>query len=218
MKERQEREKRKERKGGRGTDEVRGQWIQKARGKNAEPVCVRGGVREGGGRSGRRGIRSGSGGGAIPPGDQDAYFTVEAALVVPIALGILVMIIYMSFYLYDRCVMSQDCYVLSYRQSIEKGNADRAGQEKIRDQLGGKLFMLSGMDAGSSAGGTIRVKTEAAMDPPLFGLPVFGEENHWKIAVERKARKTDPPKDYRRVRRLLYLASKAVPGQTADTP
>ena len=151
-------------------------------------------------------------------GDHDAYCTVEAALVIPIVLGILVMIIYLSFYLYDRCVMAQDCYVLSYRQSIEKGNADRAGQEKIREQLAGKLFMLSGMDAGSSAGGTIRVKTEGQMDPPLFGLPVFEEENHWKIAVERKARKTDPPRDYRRVRRLLCLASKVMPGEAADTP
>lgn len=206
--------KKKERTGDRNSDTIPGQRTQKAFAKytekNTESGSVRGYVREGG--------RSGSGGRGIPSGGPDAYFTVEAALVIPIALSILVMIIYMSFYLYDRCVMAQDCYVLSYRQSIEKGNADRAGQEKIREQLGGKLFMLSGMDAGSSAGGTIRVKTEAAMDPPLFGLPVFEEENHWKIAVERKARKTDPPRDYRRVRRLLYLASKALPGQAAESP
>ena len=195
---------------GRGSGTASGQRGQKAFAKYTEKHPRPGGVREH--------VRGGGRGGGNPSGDQNAYFTVEAALVVPIALGILVMIIYMSFYLYDRCVMAQDCYVLSYRQSIEKGNADRAGQEKIREQLGGKLFMLSGMDAGSSAGGTIRVKTEASLDPPLFGLPVFEEENHWKIAVERRARKTDPPRDYRRVRRLLYLASKALPGQAAQSP
>lgn len=202
--------KKEEKPGGRGSGTVSGQRTQKTFEKDTEKNTKSGRVREH--------VRAGGRVEGNPSGDQNAYFTVEAALVVPTALGILVMIIYMSFYLYDRCVMAQDCYVLSYRQSIEKGNADRAGQEKIREQLGGKLFMLSGMDAESSAGGTVRVKTEASLDPPLFGLPVFEEENHWKIAVERRARKTDPPRDYRRVRRLLYLASKVLPGQAAESP
>lgn len=144
---------------------------------------------------------------------EEAYFTVEAALVIPVVLAIIVMIIYMSFYLYDRCVMQQDCCVLSYRQSIEKGTADRVSREKIREQFGEKLFMLSGLETGASSGGTIQVKSSAAMDPPLFGLPAFSEENQWRIGVVKKARKTDPPRDYRRVRRLLYLASKAMPGE-----
>ena len=67
--------------------------------------------------------------GIEPHGDKgrrkeaDAYFTVEAAVIVPIVLFLFVMIIYMSFYLYDRCVMTQDFYILSYRQSLEKGTA-----------------------------------------------------------------------------------------------
>ena len=77
--------------------------------------------------------------------EADAYFTVEAALIIPIVLCIFVMIIYLSFYLYDRCVMSQDWYVLSYRQSIEKGGADRAGRSAAGEQFGQKLFMLSRM-------------------------------------------------------------------------
>ena len=83
---------------------------------------------------------------------EEAYFTVEAALVMPVVLAIIVMIIYMSFYLYDRCVMQQDCCVLSYRQSIEKGTADRVSREKIREQFGEKLFMLSGLETGASSG------------------------------------------------------------------
>ena len=85
--------------------------------------------------------------------------------------------------------------------------------EQIREQFGEKLFMLSGLETGASSGGSIQVKSNARMDPPLFGLSAFGEENQWRIGVEKKARKTDPPKDYRRVRRLLYLASKAMPGE-----
>lgn len=145
------------------------------------------------------------------PSCSGAYFTVEAALVMPVVLCILVMVIYLSFYLYDRCVMAQDCYVLSYRQSIEKGKADRISQEKIRSQYGNKLFMLSALETGSSSGGTICVRSNARMSPPLFGLPVFEQEREWDLGVERKAKKTDPPKDFRRVRRTLFLASKVLP-------
>lgn len=144
--------------------------------------------------------------------DADAYFTVEAALVIPIVLCIFVMIIYLAFYLYDRCVMAQDCYVLSYRQSIEKGKADRSGQAAAKEQFGQKLFMLSRMETGCSDGGSICVKANAAMEPPLFGLDFFREERYWILGVQEKARRTDPPRDYRRVRRILNLASQAADG------
>lgn len=141
--------------------------------------------------------------------EAEAYFTVEAALVIPIMLGIFVMVLYLSFYLYDRCLLSQDCYVLSYRQSIEKGDRDRSGQAALSEQSGHKLFMLSRMETASTGGSTISVKTNAAMEPPLFGLDFFREQSYWILGVQEKARKTDPPRDYRRVRRLMNLASRA---------
>lgn len=136
----------------------------------------------------------------------EAYFTVEAAMVIPIVLCILVMLIYLAFYLYDRCILAQDCYVLSYRQSIEKGGADRAGPSAAGEQLGEKLFMLSGMSTDCSGGGTVCVSGRGSMAPPLFGLDFFHESGKWNLEVSGKAKKTDPPKDYRRVRRILYLA------------
>lgn len=138
--------------------------------------------------------------------EAEAYFTVEAALVIPIVLGIFVMILYLSFYLYDRCLLSQDCYVLSYRQSIEKGKEDRSGQEAASEQFGQKLFMLSRIETAAGGGSTVSVKANAAMEPPLFGLDVFREQRHWILGVQEKARKTDPPRNYRRVRRILNLA------------
>ncbi len=138
---------------------------------------------------------------------EDAYFTVEAALIVPVAICIFVMVMYMSFYLYDRCVMTQDCYVLSYRQSIEKAGRDRAGDETMLEQSGNRLFMLSDMQTGSSDGRIVEVRANGEMEPPLFGLPLFDSSGKWLIGIEKKARKTDPPKAYRKVRRILNLAA-----------
>ncbi|MDO5133144.1 MAG: hypothetical protein Q4D81_09200 [Eubacteriales bacterium] len=138
-----------------------------------------------------------------------AYFTVEASMIMPVVLCLSVMILYMSFYVYDRCVLSQDCYVLSYRQSIEKAGRDRAGRSAAEEQMGNKLFMLSGFESDASEGGTIRVRGKAAVEAPLFGLPVFEQNRIWILGVEKTARRTDPPAVYRKVRRILAVASGA---------
>ena len=44
--------------------------------------------------------------------------TVEAALVIPAAIFGMVLIIYMSFLVYGRCILSQDVYLLGFRASL----------------------------------------------------------------------------------------------------
>lgn len=48
----------------------------------------------------------------------NAYFTVEAALVLPVVLGVIVLIIYLWFFQYDRCLMEQDAGILALRGAI----------------------------------------------------------------------------------------------------
>ena len=146
----------------------------------------------------------------------DGYFTVEASLVIPVVLCVILMLMYLSFYLYDRCILAQDCYVLSYRQSIEKGDADRAGEGAAREQFGQKLFMLHKLETGYSGGGAIRVHASAAMEAPVFLPDFLRGQRKWSLAAEEKARKTDPPKDYRRVRRLLNIAAAAGIGGASE--
>lgn len=138
----------------------------------------------------------------------EAYFTVEAALVMPVVLCMIVMILYLSFYLYDRCILAQDLYILSYRQSIEKGSAERAGSRAAHEALYGRVFMLAGLETEVSAGTSVQVKGNASMTVPVFGLDFFDRQRRWGLTVEEKAKMTDPPRDFRRVRRLLYLASR----------
>lgn len=45
------------------------------------------------------------------------YLTVEAAFVMPIVLFLYMLLILAGFYLYDRCVISQDTYLLAFRES-----------------------------------------------------------------------------------------------------
>ena len=48
----------------------------------------------------------------------EGYFTVEAAMVLPIVIAVILMIIYMWFFQYNRCLMEQDTAILALRGSI----------------------------------------------------------------------------------------------------
>lgn len=45
----------------------------------------------------------------------NGYFTVEASLVMPLVLGLYVLILSAAMLLYNRCVNSQDCFLLAMR-------------------------------------------------------------------------------------------------------
>lgn len=47
----------------------------------------------------------------------NGYLTIEASFVMPIVLFLYLLIILSGFYLYDRCVISQDDYLLAFRGS-----------------------------------------------------------------------------------------------------
>lgn len=55
------------------------------------------------------------------------YFTVEAVYLIPIILLLYILIILSGFYLYDRCVISQDCYLLAFRAGCFTDYAENSG-------------------------------------------------------------------------------------------
>lgn len=56
------------------------------------------------------------------------YMTVEASFIVPLVLVLYVLIIVGGFFLYDRCVMSQDQYLLAFRGSRFTYGAENIGE------------------------------------------------------------------------------------------
>ncbi len=58
----------------------------------------------------------------------NGYFTVEASLVMPLVLFLYVLIIVSGIFLYDRCVMSQDMYLIAFRGSRFSNSAPEYGE------------------------------------------------------------------------------------------
>ena len=51
------------------------------------------------------------------------YFTVEAAMVLPVVIGTIVFIIYLQLYLYNRCLMDQEAAMLAM-QTVQMYSGD----------------------------------------------------------------------------------------------
>ena len=69
--------------------------------------------------------------------------TLEAALIVPMIICVFALLIYFSFYLYGRCVISQDSYILAFRASTARFGGDDPGgyvASKAASQAGRKYF------------------------------------------------------------------------------
>ena len=133
------------------------------------------------------------------------YLTLEAAMVFPMVFALVIMLLYATFFLYDKCRMTQDLYTAAYRQSIARNG--KAGDPGI-DTSG--YFMLNGCTAEVSGGREAVATASGVMAPALMtGTDAEG----WNLSVSMKARKTDPPFSFRRYRRVMAIAQEALSGK-----
>ena len=73
------------------------------------------------------------------------YMTIEASLLMPMVICVMALLIYFTYYLYGRCIISEDSYILAFRASIsdKDGNPyDPEGYvaQKASDVAGKKYF------------------------------------------------------------------------------
>ena len=132
------------------------------------------------------------------------YMTLEAAMVFPAAFALVIMLLYVTFFLYDKCRMTQDLYTAAYRQSIVRGEA---APDTSIDTSG--FFMLGNCSAQVGGGSEISASASGDMAPALLTGAEEGQ-SIWKLTVTRKARKTDPPRSFRRFRRVMAIAGQVL--------
>lgn len=67
----------------------------------------------------------------------DAYFTVEAAMVLPMVLFTIVLIIYLLFFQYNRCLMEQDMGILALRGAALQAEDNEDRMRQLQEQAAG---------------------------------------------------------------------------------
>jgi Flp pilus assembly protein TadG len=134
----------------------------------------------------------------------EGYMTLEAAMIFPAVFALVIMLLYVTFFLYDKCRMTQDLYTAAYRQSIARG--ENTPDAKVDTS---NYFMLSSCSAESGGGNDITASAKGEMAPAL--LTGTGDGGTvWELKVTMKARKTDPPRSFRRFRRVTAIAQQAL--------
>ena len=136
------------------------------------------------------------------------YMTLEAALVVPMALCSIVLLIYFSYFLYGRCILTQDAYILAFRATKQNNTGweeDPAGfvADRASDVLGKKYF---GSDeptvSAASNGKTVTVSGRAQARHLAMGRYFLKPQSGWEYEVFMKATKRETAKHIRTFMRL----------------
>ena len=92
----------------------------------------------------------------------NGYMTLEGAMVFPAVFALVIMLLYATFFLYDKCRMTEDLYTAAYRQSIDRSGKADGGKIDISG-----YFMLNSCEAGVSGGSTVRASA-----------PDLGDQSH----------------------------------------
>ncbi|MBQ3790594.1 MAG: hypothetical protein II800_06655 [Lachnospiraceae bacterium] len=141
---------------------------------------------------------------------------MEISLVIPIVLFVMVLIIHFAFYLYGRCILSQDVYLLAFRASVadeEDIGMDRAsylqgiaGAQFGRKYFGNRIPTLQ-VEASDSE---IRVRGETEASHRAMSGSSLMPRGSWTHGAGARAEVVDPAARIRRIDRIGDIAKGAL--------
>lgn len=102
-----------------------------------------------------------------------AYFTVEAACVLPIVFGVYIFLIYGMFYQYDRCLLEQDVALQVLKE--QWGTEQKAGE------LEQYLAFIPEDNALKKGNGKVQAYAGGTVAVPFKELMVWTGTDNWRI-------------------------------------
>ena len=137
-----------------------------------------------------------------------AYFTVEAALIIPIAISVMFFLIVMFFYQYDRCLMEQDLGMMTLRAAAAMGEKQEEIAEKLQSDMKSFsrkryiLWQFTSMDM-KMEHGQIEVEASAKLTFPLAEWNLLRDRNVWNAEAGYKNTRISPVFFIRQYRKLV---------------
>lgn len=110
----------------------------------------------------------------------EGYFTVEAALLFPMILGVILFVIYSWFYQYDRCLMEMDTGTMALR-----GCADEIYDEKYVAWEPGQAQLTRKQD-------TVRAERTGRLTFPFSGFKLWNGEAVWRAKAAYENHRVSP--------------------------
>lgn len=148
--------------------------------------------------------------------DSNAYFTIEAALVLPLVIGAMMMGLYLFCYQYDRCLLEQDMgslLIFSCAQATE--NADST--DEIRENIELRAGELNRKKYAAWELTTLDIKLEknhisiigqGQLTFPVPGWNLWNNKNVWEAKVSYGSNRLSPVFYIRQYRKIHGLFQK----------
>ena len=135
-----------------------------------------------------------------------AYFTVEAALVLPIVMCVLLFVIFMSVYQYNRCLMEQDVgmMVLYAGTSDEEGDVlENNIKWKLTDLYMDKYILWQQEELDISVkGNSVEIKGTGSLCFPLSGWSIMEVNSKWSAQTKKEMMQLSPVQFIRLCQRI----------------
>ena len=146
--------------------------------------------------------------------------TLEAAFIVPMIICVFALLIYFSYYLYGRCVLSQDSYILAFRASIADEEISGSPADFVSSRaslVAGKKYFGSSFPIfeTTTEGKSIRVHGRSEAKHAAMGRYFLKPGSGWEYEAAGRARKFEYVAHIRKLTRLRDLG-KEIMDQIGD--
>lgn len=148
--------------------------------------------------------------------DSNAYFTIEAALVLPLVIGAMMMGLYLFCYQYDRCLLEQDMgslLIFSCAQATENADSTDEIRENIElraGELNRKKYAaweLTALDIKLEKN-HISIIGQGQLTFPVPGWNLWNNINVWEAKVSYGSNRLSPVFYIRQYRKIHGLFQK----------
>ena len=126
----------------------------------------------------------------------NGYFTVEAALLFPFVTGVVLLVIYLLFFQYDRCLMEQSTAVSAMRgctlQVIDHKRI--VGEVVVQSEKDDRFYPAWEMQEAkiTMKGNTFSVVRAGKLRFPFRGLIFWGADKDWESIAEYENYRINP--------------------------
>ena len=144
------------------------------------------------------------------------YMTLEATLIMPMVICVFVILIFFTYFLYGRCVITADSYILAFRASIsDKGGKEYDPEGYVAGMSGGvagKKYFGSGRAVFKVkvSGRDIMVEGSNEVRHKTMGSYFLKPDGDWSYKAAGKARRRQYAGHIRTLKRLKDLGREII--------
>lgn len=144
---------------------------------------------------------------------ENAYFSLEACIIMPLVFYSIIFLMYVGFYQYDKCILQQDVFRMLIRGSQTKFLSNEELAQKMKEEDAqwyyDKYVLCSWNDKKIEVGyGEICIKQQAVLNASVPIIMEWTGMEFWDMSMNFSSTRIHPVKTIRSCRKLEKLAER----------